>query len=271
MILWAYFATVTTDPGQVPAGWIPFADEQVRAAIQAREAGPPSVQQHLRGPATSHQRSSAHIIVRCAMRSKHGRSWSALRTATTSSVRKGADALPGCRSADVDSMAQVYPRVMPHAAIALAACGFWICRSERPPATTLLQEVSGVEARACAPLLRQWPLYTQDGPLLYMGGQLRGAAELQGASQSCLVLYQSASPIRCMVPGHVQHSLLCVYAVGSTWIQCFVSGCLLPVVFPAVPVLHPHRLLPSFRAADELCHTVLERRAVWPKVRSNCT
>lgn len=134
MILWAYFATVTTDPGQVPAGWIPFADEQVRAAIQARESGPPSVQQHLRGPATSNQRSSAHIIVRCAMRSKHGRSWSALLTATTSSVRKGADAPPGCRSADVDSMAKVYPRVMPHAAIALAvSSGFADRRDPRRP------------------------------------------------------------------------------------------------------------------------------------------
>ena len=188
MILWAYFATVTTDPGQVPAGWIPFADEQVRAAKQAREAGLPSVQQHLRGPDTSHQRSSAHITVRCAMHSKHGQSWSALLTATTSSVRKGAAAPTGRTSAYVDSMAEVHPRRVTHPAIPLVACGFRICRSERPPATALLQEVSGVEARACAPLLSQWPLYTQDGPLLYMGGQLCGAAELQGSSQSSAFL-----------------------------------------------------------------------------------
>lgn len=28
MILWAYFATVSTDPGKVPVGWHPFSDEQ---------------------------------------------------------------------------------------------------------------------------------------------------------------------------------------------------------------------------------------------------
>ena len=32
MLLWAYFAAVTTDPGRVPAGWHPFQDEQVRGA-----------------------------------------------------------------------------------------------------------------------------------------------------------------------------------------------------------------------------------------------
>ena len=28
LILWAYFATVSADPGRVPPGWHPFADEQ---------------------------------------------------------------------------------------------------------------------------------------------------------------------------------------------------------------------------------------------------
>jgi hypothetical protein len=32
MLLWAYFAAVTTDPGRVPPGWHPFQDEQVGSA-----------------------------------------------------------------------------------------------------------------------------------------------------------------------------------------------------------------------------------------------
>lgn len=29
LLLWSYFAAVLTDPGRVPPGWHPFADEQV--------------------------------------------------------------------------------------------------------------------------------------------------------------------------------------------------------------------------------------------------
>ena len=29
MLLWSYFAAVTTDPGRVPAGWHPFANDEV--------------------------------------------------------------------------------------------------------------------------------------------------------------------------------------------------------------------------------------------------
>ena len=29
MVLWSYFAAVVTDPGGVPQGWTPFADEEV--------------------------------------------------------------------------------------------------------------------------------------------------------------------------------------------------------------------------------------------------
>ena len=31
LIVWAYFATVSADPGRVPAGWHPFSDDQVMA------------------------------------------------------------------------------------------------------------------------------------------------------------------------------------------------------------------------------------------------
>ncbi len=29
MLLWSYFTAVATDPGRVPPGWHPFADEEV--------------------------------------------------------------------------------------------------------------------------------------------------------------------------------------------------------------------------------------------------
>eukprot|EP00955_Chlamydomonas_euryale_P099442 365219-Chlamydomonas_euryale.AAC.22 len=38
MILWTYFAAVSTDPGRVPAGWHPFADDQQAAAELERLA-----------------------------------------------------------------------------------------------------------------------------------------------------------------------------------------------------------------------------------------
>ncbi len=29
MLLWSYFTAIATDPGRVPPGWHPFADEEV--------------------------------------------------------------------------------------------------------------------------------------------------------------------------------------------------------------------------------------------------
>ena len=52
------------------------------------------------------------------------------------------------------------------------------CRSERPPPTAVVQALSSMEAGAVAPLLRQRALRPQDGPLLHLGGELRGAHEL---------------------------------------------------------------------------------------------
>ena len=56
----------------------------------------------------------------------------------------------------------------------------YTCRPERPPAASVLQALPGLEAGACTPLLRQREVHPQDGPLLHLGGELCGAAELQG-------------------------------------------------------------------------------------------
>lgn len=33
MLVWSYFAAVCTDPGHVPPGWLPFADEEVKRLL----------------------------------------------------------------------------------------------------------------------------------------------------------------------------------------------------------------------------------------------
>jgi hypothetical protein len=61
MLLWAYFAAVTTDPGRVPPGWHPFQDEQVRCSSFGLAHADGIAQTDI----TAHVKPSMPLIIHC--------------------------------------------------------------------------------------------------------------------------------------------------------------------------------------------------------------